>query len=182
MQVHYRCAKGIKTLTTQNELLLEHRVSELELELHHLRKQVERLAAAPPQPAAAPPAKRHPAPGERTVIHEKRAYDFFAKLPPVRKVIDLQATNTATGETVRTDGYSLAQLTRACQQFSRLQFPNRRAGWKGNRWLYGIAKNLFAQHGAIVQHPGSRKWSWVIWPHERRALCARIVDGLSRKK
>lgn len=172
-------------MTSQNDLLLEHRVAQAELETIQLRRQVSELTAQVRQlaqaPARAEPAKHYTHPHDRTVIHERRGYEFFAKLPPVRKVIDLAATNTATGETILTEGYSLAQLTRALQQFSRLQFPNRRCGWKGNRWLYGIAKKLFAQRGAIVRHPGSKVWSWCIWPHQRREVCARIVEGLSRK-
>jgi len=166
-------------MTTQNELVLEHRISELELELHHLRKQVEKLATEQPTTAVATPAKFTP-PAERTTIHQKRSYDFFAKLPPARTVIDFRTHNTATDDTLRIDDYSAAQIERACQQFSRLQFVSRKK-WKGNRWLYGVARKLFAQAGAIVQHPGSRVWSWCTWPHERRAVCARIVSALSRQ-
>ena len=173
-------------MTTQHDLLLEHRLSQAESETIQLRRQVEQLTAqvqrlvqtqAAPAPAQ---AKRYTPPAERATVHEKKTYDFFAKLPDVRKVVDFRVTNQASGEALLLEGFSVAQLTRACQQFSRLQFPNRRA-WKGNRWLYGPAKKLFAQAGAIVQHPGSRTWAWCIWPHERRAVCARIVEALSPK-
>lgn len=168
-------------MTTRDDLVLEHRVSELELELSRMRRQLEKLSIPQTQAPKAEPAPRYTHPHDRATIHQKRSYEFFQKLPPVRKVIDLASTNTATNEVVLTDSYSVTQLTRALQQFSRLQFPNRRT-WKGNRWLYGPAKALFAQAGAVVRHPGSRVWSWVIWPHQRRALCAQIVEGLSPKK
>ncbi len=170
-------------MSTQNELLLEHRVSETELETIRLRRQVEELTAQVRRLAQAPtatPAPRYTPPAERTTIHEKKSFDFFAKLPPVRKLVDFHTTNTASGETLRLENYSVAQIERACQQFSRLQFVSRKK-WKGNRWLYGVARKLFAQAGAIVQHPGSRVWSWCTWPHERRAVCARIVAALSRQ-
>ena len=170
-------------MTTQNELLLEHRVSETELETIRLRRQVDelttqvrRLAQAP----APPPAKSYQPPAERNVIHEKRTYDFFAKLPETRLLVDFRATNKNTNEVVHIGYFSPTQIERACQKFSRLQFPTRRL-WKGSTRLYSVARRLFAQHGAIVQHKGSRVWHWTAWPHERRACAARISAALSRQ-
>lgn len=165
-------------MATQNETLLELRLGELELEVIRLRRQVQKLEVAP-KTAPAPPAKATPPPA-RTELHERRIYEFQAKLPPIRRIVDFRATNTHTNEVVHVDDYSAPQLERALQKFSRLQFPTRQL-WKGRNELYSVARKLFSQAGAIQKHAGSNKWHWAAWPHERRAVCARILAGISRQ-
>ncbi len=170
-------------MTTAQHLLLEHRLAETELETIRLRRQVEQLTAQVQrlaQAPAPPPTKHFTPPAERTIVHQRVGYAFEAKLPPVRRVIDFRSHNTHTNEVVDVDNYSASQLERACQKFSRLQFPTRQL-WKGRNELYSVAKKLFAQAGAIQKHAGSNKWHWAAWPHERRAVCARIVSALSRQ-
>jgi len=170
-------------MSSQNELLLEHRVSETELETIRLRRQVEELTAQVRRLAQAPaplPTKSYQPPAERTTIHQTRHYDFEARLPPARLVVDFFSRNKNTNDVVHIGYFSPTQIERACQKFSRLQFPTRKL-WKGNTRLYSVARRLFAQHGAIQQHTGSRVWHWAAYPGERRACAARIVAGLSPK-
>lgn len=170
-------------MTTQNDLLLEYRISEAETVVHRLERQIEQLSAEVRRLAQAPvqqPAPRFTQPQPRTIVHEKRVYDFEAKLPEARRVVDFFSRNKTTNQTVHIGYFSPAQIVYALQKFSRLQFPTRRL-WKGNTRLYSVARRLFAQHGAIQQHKGSRVWHWVDSPGERRACAARIAAGLSPK-
>jgi len=171
-------------MTTQNHYSLELRLAETELETIRLRRQVEqltaqvqRLAQAPPAP---PPAKHYTTPAERTELHERRVYEFQAKLPSIRRIVDFRATNTHTNEVVHVDDYSAPQLERALQKFARLQFISRKH-WHGDKALYAVCRKLFAAHGAIQRHAGGCKWTWHAWPHERHTCAARIMAALSRQ-
>ena len=99
-------------MTTQNDLLLEHRISELELVVHRLERQLSKLATTP-APAPPPPAK-YTAPAARTVIHEKRVYDFEAKMPAARLVVDFFSRNKNTTDVVHIGYFSPTQIEREC--------------------------------------------------------------------
>ncbi len=165
-------------MTTQNDLLLEHRLSELELELSRLRREVQRLTPAPA--SQAPAQGRYASPRPTTAVHQTRQYEFVSRIPTVAKIIDYRATDRRTGNVLTLDEWSAPQLERAAYKFAKLPAPTR-SEWKGDRALFGAILKLFAHFGAIAQDPKTRKWSWGCWRHERLSVAKEIIASLTHK-
>lgn len=146
---------------------LQRRVEQLERDLAKLRAQLD----------ARPLAFDAPAPAGITITERKR-YEFAAELARPRVVVGFTAVNTTTGAAIACNTYSAAQLERFALRFARLASPTR-AAWRGDRGAFGIMRDLFAQHGAIVRDHG-RAWRWAAWPAERRAIALRIAAAAKR--
>lgn len=146
-------------------------VERLTAEVARLSAQVEALTAAL--------AKDIGSPYGNVIIHEKRTHTYAANLAEPRRLIDYRSKNTTTGAAVTVKNFSALQLERAAFKFAKLEQPARKH-WHGDRWLYGFMVKLFAQHGGIVRHHGSRCWRWAAWPHQRREIAGRIAASLAR--
>lgn len=150
-------------------------------DLHQLQRQVAALTRKVTElEAALQHQHRFDAAMPGITLHERRRFEFIGHLAKPRTLINFTATNTLTGTTITSDQFSAAQLERFAFRFARLPQPPSRKHWRGNRAAFGLMRDLFHQHGAIVRHYG-RRWQWAVERPQRSEIAARIAAALSRQ-
>ena len=148
-------------------------------DLHHLAAQVAALTRKVSElENALQHQHRFDAPTGSITLHERRRFEFMAQLAKPRLLVNFSAHNATTGTTISCSEFSAAQLERGAYRFARLMEPSRKH-WRGKTVMYGVMRQLFEQHGAIVRHWG-RRWHWAVDPPQRRVIAAQICAALSR--